>query len=169
MYSMDHGKLEHRDGASKRADPAELIVLRAINGARWSRPSCYRKAAGSTLLASQVSTPEPAAGRALIRVLFAVRPGAKGEPVNETFVIEDMKLNAIGSPAEVLSRCPAPKANMPHLMKLIRRRMSFHYGQKEVQTVRLINVNSEEVYRWTWFQEHVRREKIGRRQSGRPR
>ena len=89
--------------------------------------------------------------------------------MNETFVIEDMKLNAIGSPAEVLSRCPAPKANMPHLMKLIRRRMSFHYGQKEVQTVRLINVNSEEVYRWTWFQEHVRREKIGRRQSGRPR
>jgi hypothetical protein len=87
--------------------------------------------------------------------------------VNETFVIEDMKLNAIGSPAEVLSRCPAPKANMPHLRKLIRRRMSFHYGQKEVQTVRLVNVNSEEVYRWTWFQERVRREKIGRRQSGR--
>jgi hypothetical protein len=45
--------------------------------------------------------------------------------------------------------------------------MSLHYGQKEVQTVRLVNVNNEEVYRWTWFQEQVRREKIGRRRSGR--
>jgi hypothetical protein len=87
--------------------------------------------------------------------------------VNETFVIEDMKLKAIGSPAEVLSRCLAPKASMPRLRKLIRRRMSFHYGQKAVQAVRLVNVNNEDVYHWTWFQEQVRREKIRRRQSGR--
>ena len=55
--------------------------------------------------------------------------------MNETFVIEDIKLKAIGSPTEVLSRRPAPEATMPHLRKLIRRRMSFHYGRKEVQAV----------------------------------
>ena len=82
-------------------------------------------------------------------------------------MIEDIELNAIGSPTEVLSQRPAPKATMPHLRKLIRRRMSFHYGQKGVQAVRLVNVNNEEVYHWTWFQEQVRREKIGRRQAGR--
>jgi hypothetical protein len=73
----------------------------------------------------------------------AGKPRCEGEPVNETFVIEDMKLKAIGSPAEVLSRCPAPEASMPRLRKLIRRRMSFHYGQKAVQAVRLVNVNNE--------------------------
>jgi hypothetical protein len=36
-----------------------------------------------------------------------------------------------------------------------------------VQAVRLVDVDNEEVYRWTWYQEQVRREKIGRRQSGR--
>jgi hypothetical protein len=87
--------------------------------------------------------------------------------VNATFMIEDIKLKAFGSSAELSSRCLAPQATMPHLRKLIRRRMSYHYGQKEVQTVRLVNVDNEEVYRWTWFQEQVRREKIGRRQSGR--
>jgi hypothetical protein len=86
--------------------------------------------------------------------------------VKETFKIEDIKLKAFGSPAELLTRCPAPEAAMPHLRKMIRRRMSSYYGQKEVQTVRLVNVNNEEVYRWTWFQEQVRREKIGRRRSG---
>jgi hypothetical protein len=103
----------------------------------------------------------------MARVLFSAEVDAKGEPVNETFVIEDIKLKPIGSPTEVLSRRPAPKATMPHLRKLIRRRMSFRYGQKEVQAVRLVNVNNEEVYHWTWFQEQIRREKIGRRQSGR--
>ena len=87
--------------------------------------------------------------------------------MNENFVIEDIKLKAIGSSAEVLSTCPAPKAPMPHLRKLIRRRMSFHYGRKEVQTVRLVNAKNEEIYRWTWFQEQIRRERIGRRQAGR--
>jgi hypothetical protein len=106
-------------------------------------------------------------GNVMTTVLFPVGADGKGEPVNETFVIEDIKLKAIGSPTEVLSRRPAPKATMPHLRKLIRRRMSFRYGQKEVQAVRLVNVNNEEVYHWTWFQEQVRREKIGRRQSGR--
>jgi hypothetical protein len=97
-----------------------------------------------------------------------VPPGCdKGEPVNETFMIEDIKLKAFGSPTELSSRCPAPEAAMPHLRKMIRRRMSSHYGQKEVQTVRLVNVDNEEIYRWTWFQEQVRREKIGRRRSGR--
>jgi hypothetical protein len=102
----------------------------------------------------------------MTRVLFPVGADANGEPVNETFVIEDIKLNAIGSPTEVLSRRPAPKATMPHLRKLIRRRMSFRYGQKEVLAVRLVNVNNKEVYHWSWFQEQVRREKIGQRQSG---
>jgi hypothetical protein len=88
--------------------------------------------------------------------------------VNATFMIEDIKLKAFGSPTELSSRCLAPQAaTMPHLRKLIRRRMSHHYGQKEVQTVRLVNVDNEEIYRWTWFQEQVRREKIGRRQFGR--
>ena len=82
-----------------------------------------------------------------------------------TFVIEDIKLKAIGSPAEVLGRLPAPMATMPYLRKLIRRRMSFHYAQKKVQAVRLVNVNNEEIYHWTWFQEQLRREKIGRRKS----
>jgi hypothetical protein len=86
--------------------------------------------------------------------------------VNETFMIEDIKLKAFGSPTELSNRCPAPEAAMPHLRKMIRRRMSSHYGQKEVQTVRLVNVDNEEIYRWTWFQEQVRREKIGRRRSG---
>jgi hypothetical protein len=40
--------------------------------------------------------------------------------------------------------------------------MSSRYGQKEVLAVRLVNVNNEEVYHRTWFQEQVRREKIGR-------
>ena len=106
-------------------------------------------------------------GNVMTRVLFPAGADAKGEPVNETFVIEDIKLKAIGSPTEVLSRRPAPEATMPHLRKLIRRRMSFHYGRKEVQAVRLVNVNNEEIYHWTWFQEQIRREKIGRRQSGR--
>lgn len=87
--------------------------------------------------------------------------------MNATFTIEDIKLKPFGSPTELLSRCLAPPATMPHLRKLIRRRMSYHYGQKEVRAVRLVNVDNEEVYRWTWFQEQVRREKIGRRQSGR--
>jgi hypothetical protein len=87
--------------------------------------------------------------------------------MNETFTIEDIKLNAIGSPAEFLSRCAAPESTMPHLRKLVRRRMSFHYGQREVQTVRLVNVDNKEVYSWTWFQEQARREKIARRQDGR--
>jgi hypothetical protein len=87
--------------------------------------------------------------------------------VNATFVIEDIKLKTFGSPAELLSSCLAPQATMPHLRKLIRRRMSYHYGQKEVQAVRLVNVDNEEVYRWSWFQEEVRRARIGRRQSGR--
>jgi hypothetical protein len=86
--------------------------------------------------------------------------------VNEAFMIEEIKLKAFGSPTELSSRCPAPEAAMPHLRKVVRRRMSFHYGRKEVQTVRLVNVNNEEVYRWTWFQEQVRREKIDRRRSG---
>jgi hypothetical protein len=87
--------------------------------------------------------------------------------VNETFMIEDIKLKAIGSPTEILSRHAAPEAAMPHLRRLIRRRMSSHYGRKEVQTVRLVNLDNKEVYRWSWFQEQVRREKIGRRQAGR--
>jgi hypothetical protein len=86
--------------------------------------------------------------------------------VNEAFMIEEIKLKAFGSRTELSSRCPAPEAAMPHLRKVVRRRMSFHYGRKEVQTVRLVNVNNEEVYRWTWFQEQVRREKIDRRRSG---
>lgn len=87
--------------------------------------------------------------------------------MNETHMIEEIKLKAFGSPTELSSRWPAPEAAMPYLRKMIRRRMSYHYGQKEVQAVRLVNVDNEEVYRWTWFQEQVRREKIGRRQSGR--
>jgi hypothetical protein len=58
----------------------------------------------------------------------------KSQSVCGPFVIEDIKLNAIGSPTEVLSRRPAPKATMPN----------------------------EEVYHRTWFQEQVRREKNGR-------
>jgi hypothetical protein len=85
--------------------------------------------------------------------------------VNENFMIEEIKLKAFGSPTELSSRCLAPVAAMPHLRKMIRRRMSFHYDQKKVQTVRLVNVNNEEVYRWSWFQEQLRREKIGRRRS----
>ncbi len=88
--------------------------------------------------------------------------------MNETLMIEEIKLKAFGSRAELSSRWPAPEAAMPYLKKMIRRRMSYHYGQKEVQAVRLVNVDNEEVYRWTWFQEQVRREKIGRRQSDRP-
>jgi hypothetical protein len=169
ICSMDHGKPSTPPWTPPRNVPslAELTRHRAMKGARCSRPSCHRKATRSAFLASQVSTPEPAVAGALIRVPFPARPGAEGEPVNETFVIEEIKLKAIGSPAEVLSRYPAPKATMPHLRKLIRRRMSFHYGQKKVQTVRLVDVNNEEVYHWTWFQEQVRREKIGRRQFGR--
>jgi hypothetical protein len=106
-------------------------------------------------------------GNGLIHSLFQSEPLEKECPMNETFTIEDIKLKALGSPTEISSRHAAPEAAMPHLRKMIRRRMSFHYGQKEVQTVRLVNVDNEEVYRWTWFQEQVRREKIGRRQSGR--
>jgi hypothetical protein len=86
--------------------------------------------------------------------------------VNETFMIEEIKLKAFGNPTALLSRGPAPEAAMPHLRKMIRRRMSFHYDRKEVRAVRLVNVNNEEVYRWTWFQEQLRRERIGRRRSG---
>jgi hypothetical protein len=82
-------------------------------------------------------------------------------------MIEDIKLKAIGSPTEVLSRWAAPKATMPYLRKLIRRRMGFHYGQQAIQAVRLVNVDNDEVYHWTWFQEQVRREKIGCRRLGR--
>jgi hypothetical protein len=87
--------------------------------------------------------------------------------VNENLMIEEIKLKAFGSPTELSGRWSAPEAAMPYLRKMIRRRMSHHYGQKEVQAVRLVNVDHEEVYRWTWFQEQGRREKIGRRQSGR--
>jgi hypothetical protein len=87
--------------------------------------------------------------------------------VNETLTIEEIKLKSFGSPTELLGRWPAPEAAMPYLRKMIRRRMSYHYGHKEVQAVRLVNVDNEEVYRWTWFQEQARREKIDRRQSGR--
>jgi hypothetical protein len=91
---------------------------------------------------------------------------AKGESVNETLMIEDIKLNAIGSPTELAGRSPAPKATMPHLRKLIRRRMSSHFGQKEVQTVRLVNLDNEEIYRWTWFQEFDGRKFSGDRLAG---
>jgi hypothetical protein len=110
--------------------------------------------------------PEPAAGTVDLLAVPGPAGCDKGEPVNETFMIEEIKLKAFGSPTELSGRCPAPEAAMPHLRKVIRRRMSFHYGQKEVQTVRLVNVNNEEVYRRTWFQEQVRREKIDRRRSG---
>jgi hypothetical protein len=84
--------------------------------------------------------------------------------MNKTFMIEDIKLKPIGSSTEVLSRCPAPKATMPFLRKLIRRRMSFHHGQQSIQAVRLMNVDNEEVYHWSWFQEQVRRDRrIGMR------
>src|SRR2546427_12979067 len=40
-------------------------------------------------------------GNVMTRVLCPVGADAKGEPLNETFVIEDIKLKAIGSPTEV--------------------------------------------------------------------
>ena len=82
-------------------------------------------------------------------------------------MIEDIKLIPIGGPTEVLSRCPAPKAAMPYLRKLVRRRMSVHHGKQTIQAVRLVNGNNVEVYRWTWFQEQVRREQISRGRLGR--
>jgi hypothetical protein len=148
--------------ALRRIDSTSGYKRRSLVSSKLLSPG---DAVGSSCITS-IDT-RAGSGRGFSLRAVARPTGIKGEPVNETFVIEEIKLKAIGSPAEVLSRCPAPKATMPHLRKLIRRRMSFHYGQKEVQTVRLVDVNNEEVYHWTWFQEQVRRENIGRRQSGR--
>jgi len=91
--------------------------------------------------------------------------------MSDKFFIEDIKLNAGDQPPDVLDRVLAPSATIQHLRRLVRKRLGSTFEQKSLQAVRLIDSLGGELYRWTWFDEDRRRQKltgnVGRRRAKR--
>jgi hypothetical protein len=78
--------------------------------------------------------------------------------MSEEFFLQDMA-------ADDAAPVPLRRESMALLQRLVRKRMSDQYAERKLYAVRLLDAGGNELYRWSWFAEDGRRQRIKKWQA----